>query len=338
MNISDINVSKPLYLFRPSEFLELIVLVVLPPFTILSIISNLISYRVFSSSKLFQKPLYVYLKATCLNSAFIILIFGFSFIWMTTRLFGFVYTFGFHKWQVYLQCYIIFPIVMTSYSYGCYLEVVLALERICEVTDSRHRFQRFKPSLICIGLFILILIIHLPFILSYEPKNQLIYDNSTNTSDVIYYPGQSAFNLSPLGYINEYIRFIIGDILSIFALLLTNIASFILFRRNYMKSNFNRISFYQRSKKVQLTFRNRILSVNKMLTKMVMIICTVSTFQSIFFILSFVFLKYYKIPLSGFFISMLLFSLFLKHSINFVIFYSCNSLFRYKLKILMNFK
>ena len=332
MNISDLNLLmiqrtevKPFYLFRPSKLLELVVVVVLPPFTILSIISNFISYRVFSSSQLFQKPLYVYLKVTCLNSILINLIFGLSFIW-TSRLFGPVYSFGFHKWQVYVQCYIIFPLVMISYSFGYFLEVVLALERICELTDSRHRFQRFKPSVICIGLLLFSFLLHLPMVLSYEPRNQLLYDNSTKTSDFIFYPDQTTFNLSTLGYINQYVRFIFRDILPFSVLLVINIASFIHFRRKFM------------SKKAGLIFRNRILSVNKMLTKMVMIICTISTFQSIFFILSFVFLKYYKIPLSGFFISMLLFSLFLKHSINFVIFYNCNSLFRYKLKMLMNIK
>ena len=216
MNISDMNILvtlqrtevKPFYLFRPSRFLELIVVVVLPPFTILSIISNLISYRVFLSSKLFKKPLYAYLKATCLNSIIINVIFGLSFIW-TSRLFGPIYTFGFHKWQVYVQCYIIFPFVMIFYSFGCYLEVVLALERFCELTDSRHRFKWFKPSLICIGLLVFSLFLHLPMVLSYEPRNQLIYDNITKTSDFIFYPGQTAFNLSTLGYFNQYVRFIV---------------------------------------------------------------------------------------------------------------------------------
>ena len=163
MNVSDDLQStgvKSFYLLRSNESIELVVIFLFPPITTLSIISNIISYRIFSSSKLFQKPLYAYLKATCLNSIFINFIFGFSFIWMTTWLFGSVYGYGYLKWQVYVQCYSYFPIVMISYSFGCFLEVVLALERICELTDSRHRFQRFKPSTICVGLYSNILLIH----------------------------------------------------------------------------------------------------------------------------------------------------------------------------------
>lgn len=347
MNVSGIQIissahsskEQPLYLFGSSELIEQILIFVFPPFTTLAIVSNLISYRVFSSSRLFQKPLYVYLKATCLNSMFINFMFGLSFIW-TSRFFGPFCTYGFHKWQIYFQSYLYFPLVMSSYSFGCFLEVVLALERFFQLTGSRHRFQHFRASTICIGLLLFSLFIHLPMIFSHEPKKHIIYNYRTNTSEEVFYPGQTAFNSSTTGgYIIPYLRFIIRDVFPLVALSVINVVSYVQFKRKYNKRNSSEDSLFvsksylnQRPSKTQMTFRNKCLAVNKMLIKMVMIICMISTFQSIYFITSFVILRCFISHVNGVIVFMVLFTLYLKHSVNFLIFYNNNSFFKSKLK------
>lgn len=331
---------KPLYIFESSELLDIVFTFVFPPIATISFISNFISYRIFSSSRIFQKTLYIYLKAICLNSMLINVLLGLSFLW-TSR---FDNGKGFLKWQTYLQCYFSYILLFVSHSFGCFLEIVLALERLCELTDSRHLFQRFRPSKVCTCLTIFCFLLAIPISVLFEPKEHQVYDSSTNRTKLVFYSGPSAFYLSTAGYITIILRFLIQEILPLFALIIINLVSFFQFRRKFMRSNSNRASvllresrkrFNQRLIETNMTYRSRIFAANKMLTKMVMIICAISTVHSVNHLICAMTLRYYLNSVNAFMMLMFHFSLYFKNLQNFFIFYK---LFRFKLKDIMNIR
>ena len=331
-------------LFESSELLEIVFTFVFPPISTIAFISNIVSYRIFSSSRIFQKPLYAYLKVICLNSMLINVLLGLSFLWSSRFNNGF----GFLKWQAYLQCYFSYILFLASHSFGCFLEIVLALERLCELTDSRHLFHRFSPAKVCTCLLILCFLLSLPLVVLIEPKEQQFYDSSTNRTELVFDSEPTDFYLSTAGYIIVIVHLVIEEILPLFALIIINFVSFFQFRRKFMRTNFNSLLIRERKQRFNqrlnimtennMTYKKRIFAASKMLTKMVMIICTISTVHSVILLICSMTLRYYLNSLNFSMILMFHFSLYLKNSQNFFIFYKFNPLFRFKLKDIMKIK
>lgn len=329
-------------LFESSKFLENVYIFVFPPIGALAFIGNLISYIIFSTPRFAKKPLYIYLRVSCLNNMIVNFIISFNFIWISN-----LFSSGLSntRWQVSAQCYVKYPIIMSAYSFGGFLDIVLALERLCELTNSRHKFHQFNPIRVCIVVLILSLILNMPIILMCEPKSGFLFNSQTNKSEEIFFMGASEFTWSRVGFISLFVRFLIRDILSLVLLIALNISAFIMFRRKYMRLNLktrvvdnpprisypnsNRINRNHKLYRKNLTsFRAHIQLTNKMLTKMIFFICSITTIQHLFLLTCILLIKFFFYPIKSFFLFTAYFSLLLKHSVDFFIFYNYNSLFR----------
>lgn len=137
-NIGSIWIYDTLYMF------------VFPPFGFLAFIGNIISYWIFSGVHFSNKPLYTYLRAICLNSSVINLVSAFNFLWNSRRYLVLSNT----EFVSYLRCYFKFPILFVAYFNGCVLDIVLAFERLFELTNNRYIFRRFQPNHVCFVIFI----------------------------------------------------------------------------------------------------------------------------------------------------------------------------------------
>jgi hypothetical protein len=337
-------------------FYDSIFLFAFPPLALVSLVGNLISYKIFSSPYFLKKPLYTYLKVNCLNSAAIDLIYACSFLVDSRRIVSFANT----EFASFLKCYVKLQLVLFAYSYGCALDIVLALERLSELTNMKHQFNRFRPTFVCAWLFLACLVLNAPFVFVFEPKQRTLYNNSTNSSSVFYFYGETRFAaFTTSGSILKNVHYFVRDICTLVLLLAINLVSLVLFRRSYslnvatqsatrrnsvlminLKGNEDKRLLGKRKvgvgKLSLMEFRARrvlyfsVAKVNTMLTKMVFIICAFATLEHIFLILALQLFTAYSQPVlfkfDMFFFSDL--SIFVKHSINFLIYYTCNKIFK----------
>lgn len=168
-------------------FYDTVNLLVFPPVGFFSIVGNLICYWILSGPIFSHKPLYTYLKMICLNSAMANLVSTTNFIWNTRRYLVMSNT----EWASILRCYFKMPVAFGTYFYGSVLDIVLALERLCELTNQRHIFRRFSPNRVCFVLFVVCFILNFPFLFVFVPTKQILYVNPlTNTSVYLYHYGK----------------------------------------------------------------------------------------------------------------------------------------------------
>lgn len=350
--------------------LDAIYLFAFPILGLIPFAFNILSYIIFKSPHFSQKKsLYIYLKVSCLNSSVINLITAINFLWSSQRYFKFANS----QLAVYLRCYLRFPIILSAYSFGSLIDIVLALERLCELTNSKRLFNRARPFCVCAVTLILSVCFNLTIIFMCEPKRQvLVIDAGSNYTVEFFYLGKTSFSTTKFGVTTRYIRFIIRDILTLLLLFGINLAAFVNFRRKYYtqtnmnsivnsiradeeqtsnrlisnpsassssKSSNNTTSMLPVTLVTRVRFTADVMKANKMLTKMVVIICAFSAFEHLFLILAIqIFelepIRYRLIRLVVMFMTNL--AMLLKNSINFFIFYHYNARFRMRFKKLLN--
>lgn len=215
--------STPLY--------DAMFLFIFPPLGIFSFVGNLLSFRIFSAKYFQKKPLYTYLRVCCVNSALINIIFAFAFICDSRR----YLTISNTEFSTYFRCYFKIPFLNLFYFFGSVVDIVLAIERLVELTKLKDRFRRLNPIGVSLGLFFACLIVNAPFILIFEPKKSRLFSNISNDSSNVngsffYFYGESHFALSPIGKILKNIQYFIRDILTLLVLILINLICIVLFR------------------------------------------------------------------------------------------------------------
>lgn len=342
--------------------LDGIYLFAFPILGLISFLLNIISYAVFTSPQFSQKPLYIYIRMSCLNSALINFISAINFLWTSRRYLAIANT----HLAIIMRCFFRYPVVLSAYSFGSFLDIILALERLCELTNSKNLFHRFRPYLVCLLLLLLAISINITIIFMAEPKKQVLkIDAAANLTLDFFYLGKTSFSITKFGVLTRYIRFFVRDILTLFLLFAINLAAFINFRKKYYNSssssllpssssssevksasaageNRRQTSPWSSDKSnkpflpmiTRVRFSAEIMKANKMLTKMVFIICAFSTFEHLFLILG---VQIFELEPRYRLIKIIVnlatnTAMLLKNSINFFIFYNYNSRFRIRFK------
>lgn len=375
-------------------FYDTIFLFIFPPVGLAAFLGNLISYWILSGPYFTQKPLYTYLKLICLNSSAANLISMLNIIWNTRRYFQISNT----EWASLLRCYLKMPVAFGTYFYGSVLDIVLALERLCELTNRRQIFRQYRPQRVCFFLFLACFMLNMPFLFVFVPTKTPIYvDRANNMSEYLYHYGESEFALSNPGRIIKGAVYIIRDIITLTILITVNLISLIRFRRIYYQQSLNRLKIaelppnsshngnlknsQQKTPMLIINFTSQIESssqqqqqqqnggggeegsqkkksalflmaqhhenmrtkwhfsvnkVNNMLTKMVLIICALSTCEHLFVTLTLHFFSHYTPPFEFLNVNLFIFlanlSTLIKNSANIFIFYYFNDFYRTKFK------
>lgn len=377
-------------------FYDTIFLFIFPPVGLAAFLGNLISYWILSGPYFTQKPLYTYLKLICLNSSAANLISMLNIIWNTRRYSSISNT----EWASQLRCYLKIPVGFGTYFYGSVLDIVLALERLCELTNRREIFRQYRPQRVCFFLFLVCFFLNAPFLFVFVPTKTTIYaDTATNTTEFLYHYGESEFALSNPGRVIKGAVYIIRDIITLTILITVNLISLIRFRRIYYQQSLNRLKCVESSSNSSQNGQNQqnsqlktpmliinftsqidsssqqqqkqqqqqdggtaasqkkksalflmaqhhenmrtkwhfsVNKVNNMLTKMVLIICALSTCEHLFVTLTLHFFSHYTPPFEFLNVNLFIFlanlSTLIKNSANVFIFYYFNDFYRTKFK------
>lgn len=205
-----------------------IFLFIFPPISLIALVANIVSFYIFSARYFRKKPLYTYLRASCLNSSLMNLVLAISFLCDSRRFIQIANT----ELATYFRCYFKIPIVNTAHFYGSVIEIVLAIDRLVEFTRLKARFRQANALKISISLFVACLVINAPYILVFEPKKrQVLLDNgNSSTTRYFYFYGESEFALSYEGRILKNIQYFIRDILTLVLLFFINLVSLVLFK------------------------------------------------------------------------------------------------------------
>ena len=213
-----------------SVLYDAIFLFIFPPLSMVSMIGNLVSYRIFSEGYFRRKPLYTYLRMSCLNSSIVNLAFGLAFICESRRYLQIANT----EFGTYFRCIFKIPIINMCYFYGSILDIILALDRLVELTRFKETFRRrFNPTYVCLFSCLFCIAFNAPYLFVFEPKNKPIFiidQNGSNSSEVFNYYGESKFALSPHGKAVKAVIYFTRDILTLIIIIFINSLSLILLR------------------------------------------------------------------------------------------------------------
>lgn len=212
-------------------------LFVFPLISLLALVGNLISYWILSANYFKKKPLYTYLRVSCLNSSLINLIYAITFICDSRRYLDFSNS----EIATYFRCYVKIPVIHTCYFYGSMLDIISAIDRFVEFTRFKQRFRKLNPNMTCVITWIMCALFNLPNVFVFEPKKQKITvqnDNGSLSSEMFYFYGQSLLAFTQLGRLYKYVQFIVYDIFTLLIMLIVNIMAIIMLRYSISLINY----------------------------------------------------------------------------------------------------
>ena len=308
------------------------------PLSILSLVLNLISFKILSCKKEFSSSsFYGYLRAYALNSSIL------SLVLSTVPAFTANFTFNFVNGyeNIFYGCFIQSPLVSTLYLNSSLLEIFIEIERGLYFLPSRFkRFKEISARKMCILLLALSLLISLPvFFISYPEYMNIKLDEDTEKR--IYYWGVAPFSLSVFGKIITIMMYFIRDILTLVIKIVFNVVLVYLVRKYTNKLKMEKIesalklsSLELHENKKNIAYKNQkdyISKTDRHQTLLAIIMCAFSLFEHVFYVGSFV-SYFFKSDLTRLFYYLDMLSLALKHFCNFFIFYKFNYFFRTEFK------
>lgn len=351
-------------IFGSNMILDSLYIYLMTPVSFIGFLLNLLSFYIFTKNRFDSTPIFAYFKVYTINSSIICLLSSTYFVIVTYKYFEFSNTF---ESRVY-GCYVYIPILTTAYFYSGVLDVYISLERLFYFLPSLSYINSISWKKVALALFLLSLALNSPHFFVYVPS---YIDVNLDKDNVfrIYFWGFSEFAKTQTGKIVEYVIYFIRDMLTLITETVLNVLSIILLNRHLARKRDMVISINHNnnneaaveaarhdssSLSMQTTSntnnnanvnaispatmasnKNEFLNrVNRNLTHMVIIMCSLSALQHIFFLYcTFYFLVAQDLTAY----SVCYFSNFItsfKHFSNFFVFLIFNNLFLEEFKLL----
>jgi hypothetical protein len=176
----------------------------------------------------FKLPIFYYLRVYAFKSSIICLITSTLFVTNTRRLFSFTNS----MWTMVYSAHIQIPIAKTLFFYEACLDIVLSFDRAVMFSSGFRFFKKIKPSLVCLILLVISIVISCPFWLLFKQSMNEFETNQNQT--VLVHRVVSTKLISPL------ITYIVVSIVDVFPFLIEiplNAIVMILLKR-YLKRKF----------------------------------------------------------------------------------------------------
>lgn len=214
-------------------------LFVVPIILITGIFANLFGFMVLQISKEFQLKLYFYLKIYFLNS-FVTNLLGILYGFTNSRRY---ISFSNTYFSMFYICKIGGTSAITCYTLNNLLDIYLTLERL-SIFNRRLSYLNEKiikkPWILCLISAIYSIIINIPFYLTYQPNERVVYLSSNESYLFVDYT-LSDFSISDVGVYLIYLEYAVRDILPLALLILFNFILIYYFRR-YLKNKVNLVA------------------------------------------------------------------------------------------------
>ena len=322
------------------------------PLGMVGCILNTLSLIILFKKEFQDMKLYSYLRIYSFNSLVSNLFETFLFVTATFRYFEFSNSYG----AAFYGCYLYLPIVNTCFFYGSFLDIWINLERISIFRKGVKYWLKYSPLQIGLVLFVFAVLIASPFFFANEPA---FYDAtlSLTSSFRIFFWGKTKFSQTLAGKVLIGMAYFMRDIFTSFLEISINLISIYLLQKylnekgktnkrkfvsniqvgndegNLMLSN----SLRAMNRSRMTIFRFEISKMDKNVTMMVIILCSISIFVHIISLMSSG-LNFYTYNTTTVAISALTaISVTFKNFSNFILFYLFNFNFRKNFRRLFKF-
>jgi hypothetical protein len=212
-------------------------LFVMPPIVASGIFLNLVGFLMLHYGDVFQQSkIYVYLKFNFLNG-FICNLTGMLYSFTVVRRF---LPFANSYFALWYMNTIGLPIANVCYFYANILDLLIIFENLTIFIKSVDGFSKKRmasPNIICMALFMICLIIDLPYFFFYSPSQQLVNLSSNETYLFTNYE-ITEFTLSYAGQAILYFQYIVRDIFPLVFLVILSATLIIQLKRYLRKQKF----------------------------------------------------------------------------------------------------
>ena len=179
------------------------------PLSLISLVLNLLSYKVLSKKCFLGSLFFRYMKCYILNGAVLSLVCSTIFISTTPRLFGFTNTYGALAYTLYFFT----PVQPLLFLYSCFLELCIIIERLLYFLPKRFRkIQNIDFKKLNLAMLLFCIILHVPTFFFFLPS-YLDVQLDTNTTHRIWYGEINTFSYSSTGKVLTYLQYLIRDVL-----------------------------------------------------------------------------------------------------------------------------
>ena len=310
------------------DYLNLYVFTII---SVLSLLTSLFSLIIFCNMKN-SLPLYRYMQVNCISNAVMSLVSVFNFMATSYRLISWSNS----RWTSVFFNQVYTPIANLSYFYSSVLDIVILLDRIA-IFNRRVKayLNKYSPTVICIVLFALCLIIDFPYFFVFAPDSFTAKLNA-NTSLTIWFSNTTPFARSPLGQILSYIIYAIRDVLVMLAQIALGIHSSVLLKKHLNKKRTisTRLTVdtteqsNQHTGKFSKDSKDRVSKKDTDATIMVIVMCVLSVCLHILMIVMIVY-PIFRIDLT-YFVLFFVGDIFIpfKSCVDFIMFLKFNKIFR----------
>jgi hypothetical protein len=141
---------------------------------IIGLFLNTLSFIVLQSKE-FEHAYYKYLRVYIINSLLLCFAIGSRFASVTRSIFSFSNTYNANWYVVNISI----PLINVCYHYGCFLDIILAFERVVLLSNKFTWFRRIKPAALCVFFLILSILIDFIFYFSFDIVKRKINLNKT---------------------------------------------------------------------------------------------------------------------------------------------------------------
>ena len=301
----------------------------LTPLSIMAAFMNIITYFILRQSQFKTSTIFKYLKYNVLNSLIISLI-------LATKIISTVYKFDFTNSYAssFYGNFFFGPFLAIFYLNGNLLDIFITIERILKIHPIEKIKKIIKLKFFWLFLFILSLIINMPNFFITSPA---FVDLNINNKTLIrsYFTQQTNFSISTIGKVVSFLIFLLRDCLTLIVKIYLNIVSVVLIKKYFSKLSTSATARFERHDSIKITNETNInpkktymTKVDKNLTYIAIAMCILSSFENIFFIVTYIYLAF-GLNQTGwtlYFCSNLINGI--KHGSNLFILYFFNNLFK----------
>jgi hypothetical protein len=314
-------------------------------------ILNILSFAVFMDKE-FDIPLYRYLRVYTINSAVGCLFFSSLFTALSASYFSWTYSYP----AAFYCTYIFLPIANTGYFYGTILDLIITMDRISNFYKPVKKIFILGPYKMCTLILMFCFVTNIPDFLHYSAS---VFISTVNQTHVVafWHISWSSFTFTPVGGVLVIMNAVFRDLFLMLVEFAVNVVSIFCLKKYFknraklliaertrtnnagtnIEGNNNTTNMAPQVVTSHETY-NVMSSANLRATYMTVVICSLSLLEHMALI-SCVVSQFFNISLlaSDYVCFGGNFSIGLKHSVNFFIFYIFNKKFSTKLHRLFKF-
>ena len=313
--------------FGYPDSLEKISIYGIIPISLISFLLNLFSFMILLKQCFVGSVFYGYMKLQLLNGAILSLVCLTVSLGFTHRLFNFTNT---YESSIYI-IYLLNVLQPVFYFYSSILEICVVIERSLYFLPRQFgKIRKISFNKFTFSLFVFSVIIHIPSFFFLD-LTYLDVELAENTWFRIWYANVTYFSNTVIGLFFTYFQYLVRDILPLVIKIALNSILMYLVRAYVNESKKDNTA---NGLKTSTNFSNRryISKTDRNQTYISLIMCILSLFEHMFFILSYI--LYYMNLYSDSNMASCLTTLFItiKHSFNILILYKFNNLFKFEFK------